>query len=347
MITKIFNSTTEDLINDWANLWENSEYSNYINSPEWFFSTIENIDSQNTHIISIYDNNNLIAIATLLKQKKYGFEFYTFPADNFSCGMPFLIKSYDKKVLNKIISEIKKLENVFMTNIPEYLVSDLKLNKYATFDAPNFYVFLELDSIGEPIIRHKNKIFKKAKEIMSKLNLKTYDNNLDNKELETIFKIDNKSTKKKFGYNVFSDNFSKKFYKSLKKHYKEKLILNILTFNKKPIAYEIGFKVKNTYYGSQIANIEGLEKYSIGRVFVGMILDNLTKKQIKKFDFGSGDDHIKRTFTKEQISLFTVIITQNKLIDIYLKTIIILRKKIYDFLHQHKNIYSIYRKIKK
>lgn len=348
MRTIIYTQLEEKLIKDWLSLWNNSPFANYSNSPHWFMSLIETFNYKNFTIITIYNNEHLLAIAALIKKRIYGIELYAFPPENFVCGLPFLVNTQNKSLLRTLLSKLLKLGNVFIENSPEFLAKDLKeqTTKINAFISTlNYYINIIKDNDGQIVIRHKRKMMRRAQSIGKMLNLRSFNEQVT-EALNVAFAIDNKSRKQTKGYNTFSNKQSKKFYRLLAKNFKEKFLVNILYYEKKPIAYEIGFLVNKTFYGSQIASLSSYDNYSIGRILLVHLIEILNKKGIEKLDFGSGEDHVKKSFTKDYILLYNIIISKNIFIRTYLHLILQLRTKIFNYLKRHIKLYTTYRILK-
>jgi predicted N-acyltransferase len=205
---------------------------------------------------------------------------------------------------------------------------------------------LEKDASEQVLIKNKNKIMRKAQDIENDIHMTTYNCGSSIDALNIAFAIDNISTKRSKGYNAFASKKIRNFFKSLAKNYKEKLLVNVLYDKTKPIGYEIGFAVKNTFYGNQIATVAGYEKYSLGRIFIIKLIESLNKKSINKIDFGSGEDHIKKSFTKNYQTLYTIIISKHRHTHMYLNIMLRFNYLTYKLLQQRPDIYAIYRSLK-
>lgn len=339
----------QKLIEDWLSLWNNSSFANYANSPQWFLSTLETYEYNNYVIIAAYEEQNLKGIAAFFKERKYGVEIYTIQPENFACGLPFLIDFQNKILLKCFLDELLKLGSIYLKNFPEFLLNDLK--KQTTkinfiYDTKNYYLNITKDYFGQVLFKHKNKLIHLARHLENKLKIKSFDNDMI-KGLQIAYSIDIKSRKYIRGYNTFSDEQIKIYYQSLAKNYRENILINILYYDNIPIAYEIGFLVQKTFHCSQIATDKEYDKYSISRVFLIKLIEELGSKGVQKLDFGSGEDHVKKSFTKNYIPLYTLIISNNTLTRKYISLISQLNLEIYNYLKRHIKLYFIYRYIKK
>lgn len=348
MKTIIYTEIDKNFINEWLSLWKNCEYATYANSPYWFLSVTKTFSPKKYKIIAVYNNNDLVAAAPLIKKRKYGLEFYTFTPEDYICALPFLADLKNQKILKILVTEFLKLGNIFLPNASQELANSLKLQtpKISLLqDTLNFYLHINKDEKGQAVIRNKKKLMRRAQKIEKELKLKSYD--YSPKDIwPIIFNIDNKSRKKSMGYSVFSSKWIKTFHVCLAENFKEKFLINILYHEKKPVAYELGFLINGSFYCSQIASIKEYDIYSISRVLLIKLIESLSRKGTGKIDFGSGDDHVKRSFTQNYDPLSIIIISKNTPIRLYLHTILKLRKSIFRYLQQHKTLYTSYRQLK-
>lgn len=346
--TIIYTKIEQKLIEDWTSLWDNSTYANYTNSPYWFLSAIETFGYKDFRIVAVYKDTLLAAVAALVKKRMYGVEYYTVAPEDFTCGLPFLIDFQDKNLLKTLLAELLELGNIFIKNVPEPFVYDLKQQtKKITVikNTLNYYLNFNKDNTGQVVIRHKKRLIRQAKDIEKELKVKSFDNDITD-GLQAAFDIDNKSRKQSRGYNAFSDEQIKTFYRSLAKHFKEKFSLNILFCEKKPVAYHIGFNIQNTFYCSQIASLREYGRYSLDRVLLINIFESMGQKGTEKINFGSGDNLFKRSFSKNSDQLYIVIISKKTTPKLYIRLMTQLKKIIFNYLFPHKRIYFLYCRIK-
>src|SRR3989344_5730682 len=348
MKTIIYKKIESKLLQDWVYLWENSPYANYVNSPYWFLSVMENFKYKDYVIICVYKSNHLAALVALIKEKKYCVDFYTVPPGDFVCGTPFLVDPKDAKIMRVLVKKLLETGNIFIDNVPEDIIACLKKNTseidFASYSL-NYYMSLHKDETGQVFIRNKKKLMRRAHDIEEKLKLKSF--NGENPDiLKIAFAIDQESRKKTRGYNAFSCEDTKGFYGSLAKHFKKNLLINILYNGNKPIAYEMGFVVGSTFFCSQISSLKEYDRYSLGRVLLIKLFEDLVTKNVNTIDFGSGDDHVKKSFTKEYRALYKVIISKKIVIRNYLKITYQCKNIMFNYLQHHMTAYSLYRNIK-
>ncbi len=345
-----YTNLENNLLNDWLDLWKRSKFANYANGPQWFISVLETFHYANFIILAIYEEDTLLGIASLIKEKKVGVAVYTLPPGDFVLGIPFLIDYQNKKIMEELLNQLLQTGTIVLDNISEQYLTELK--KYTseieyTQNSINYFMYFNKDEKGNVLIRKKNKLLKPARNIEKKLSMKFFNGETSGDILDIVFSIDGKGRRETRGYSAFSSKLTRNFYLSLAKRLKNNLLINILYFEQEPIAYEIGFLLGTTYIGSQIASLKAYDNYSILRVFLVKLIDYLNSIHVEKLDFGSGDAAIKRSFSKEYRKLYRVVISQNSAARFYLKIIYILRHNLFELLKQHMKIYMAYRNIRK
>ncbi len=343
----IYKTLDQKVLHEWTALWEKSSEANYTNAPQWFSSVLETFDYKEYAIVSLYENNELLGIAALVKEKKYGIPVYTVAPTDFICGIPFLIDPTDRKAMLFLGKTLQQLGTIFLNNVPEDFSITLKETANARVKAStiNYYITLTKDEKGAVLVKKKKRLLRRSEEIENSLQLRAFTG-VNNEALRTVTDIDSKSNKQAYGYNAFSNPKTVAFYQSLAEQFKTRFTTYIYYHEDKPIAYQLGITVEKTFFCNQIAFLKEYEMYSIGRSLLIRLIEQLGIKGIKIVDFGSGEDHVKRSLTKEYQSLSTVIIAENKKISTYLTTVGVIKNTLYTYLHTNKTMYSLFRKVK-
>ena len=122
--------------------------------------------------------------------------------------------------------------------------------------------------------------------------------------------------------------------------------INILYFKNMPISYEIGFIAGKTYFGNQIAFKSQYKQYVPGKVLLVKLLEHYAEKGIEKIDFGSGDNHIKRAFTKNHNQFYQVVLSANTFVRVYIPFLFQVKNELYYKLQEHLTIYLAYRSMR-
>jgi len=335
----------EKIMEEWLDLWKISEYSNNVNSPYWFKSISEEFNNKDYIIISLREKVKLVAVGALFRKKIYGIDCYTILPTDFICGNPFLIDWNNKTLVNEFINILEKLGIIYINNVPQEVVSRLKLssNNIETIqESSNYYLSLQQDAQGKAILPNRSKLIKKVKNIEDQFELRSYRGYSPN-IFSDVYKIDSQSRKQTRGYNTFSNNWSKKLFVSLAKNFDKYFSINLLFFENKPVAYEIGFIIGQNYFGNQLSFKEEFKRYTPGKVLIVRLIDWLTSLNIKTLDLGSGDSEIKKLLTNDFRHIHKIIMSQNFILRNYLKTIIKLRTSLFNLVYKSRTIYTLYR----
>jgi CelD/BcsL family acetyltransferase involved in cellulose biosynthesis len=345
----IYSIIEEKLIDDWTSLWKNSSYANYTNSPQWFLSVVEAFKYKKFKVIAVYENEQLIGVAALIKVKKYGIDFYTVAPNDYVCGSPFLIDLKNNKLVSLLKQQLVLLGNTFLSNIPEEFISAFNANGQdldSFVQALNYYLPIVFDSNGLVNIHKRNKLMREIRGIEENFTLLSYDGNTS-EGFNVVFALDSQSRKQDRGYSAFENKTIKEFYENLGKNFKEYLQIHILYFKEVPIAYEIGFLIGKNYFGSQMAYISEYKQYSPGKVILVKVIDLLASKGIKMMNMGSGDSPVKKLVTEEKRMLYEVIFSQNKITRSYINHTSKMKKRLYNQIHCNIKTYTVYRKLRK
>ncbi len=123
-------------------------------------------------------------------------------------------------------------------------------------------------------------------------------------------------------------------------------MISLLSFDGIPVAYEIGFRVNDTYTGSQIAYDREYQQYTPGKASEAIVIDEIAKLGVTTIDYGSGDSHIKRLICTDYQHLSRLICGGNYFSRIYLTTLMRTRDVLYEVVNKHKKIYRIYRQLR-
>lgn len=348
MKTEIYRTVDQKLLSRWLRLWQNSEYANYINGPQWFVSVMESFPFKKYVVIATYKRGRLVAIGALVEDRRYGLDILSTVPSDFVNGFPFLVNVKNKTILQSFMGSFGKLPVIVLDNVPREYSKIIKSTRQEIGTIPyglNFRLSLGHD-LNSYFNRHRSQLVRATRGKEEKFRLRVYSGH-NKKALETVFNIDDNSRKVDRGYGTFTDKNIKKFYESLATNFKENFKINILFYENTPIAYEMGFLVGSTYYGSQIAFTSKFYSYTPGKVLAVYLVESLARRKIAVVDFGSGDNHLKRAITDTYRELDKVIISKNPIVRIYLISAYKYKDKIFKYLYSNKNAYYVYRKARK
>jgi CelD/BcsL family acetyltransferase involved in cellulose biosynthesis len=349
MKVKLYNSLEKSLIRDWEILWKASPFSTVFNSPNWYESYLDSYGADVVRIVAIYKINKLVSLAPLVKTRLFGISVYVTVGSDF-CQRSGVLCDYEDFITTRLLfSRLSELGLVYFTHLDETNYKNMKnlvkgLTPISHRISP--YINLRINSDGELVLAKRRQILKKALNEVQNFKLKTYDEGLAN-VIPLIFEIDRKSTKSKNGYATFFDEKVKEFFKLLSVRSKKNILINVLYYKGKPIAYEIGFKEKNIYIDSQRAYLPEYAHLTPGKVLMVLVAEMLAKRGYEVFDLGPGVDNLKKSLAKNENTYFNLILSKSGVISAYLKAVFVLRNKIYNIIFRHKSAYSLIRKISK
>lgn len=349
MKTKIYTYIDQDLIKLWEKLWETSPIANYTNGPQWFLSVLETFNYKEYALIALFEKEELVGIVALFKGKQFGVPVYAPLPSDYICGIPLLVNTSKNKHIKELLNAMQTLGTCYFDNIPEdFMNLVIKNSSTATTTeaAVNHFLFFSYDADRKLIFPNRKKLLRNIRHNPESFTLNTFDGT-QKKGLEIVFHIDKQSRKQGRGYSTFANEKIRKFYILLTQHFGKYLKINILYFGKTPIAYELGFHIGTTYYGTQIAFIGEYRQYAPGKVLSVKLLEYLSSLNIKKFDFGSGDSHLKRMLTDQNQKLYQIVLSQQYTTRIYLKAVKETKASLYETMQKHMYLYKVYRNMVK
>lgn len=345
----IKNNLDKNLYNEWLDLWKKSSCASYVNGPQWLRSIIDSFGYKHYKIFCLYSDTNLLGIVALVEEKVFGVKTMTVPPQDFVTGIPFLAESVERQdVFQLLVNEISKNNTVILGNIPEeFLINFSKMkSKFVStsHQTLNFYLKIKENENGKIIIPNEEKLLRETKKVRQSFRMKTF-NGQNKKIMRLAFKIDIKSRKYDKAYNAFSDKLIKKLYENLGKNFGEYMAINIVYFNNKAIAYEMGFLINKIYHGSQIAYDKSYSKQTPGKVTEVMLINSVASRGGKVVDYGSGENYIKRLICPEYRNLYKIVVSSNALIFYYLKSLSTAKERIFNLINQNIILYTAYKKL--
>src|SRR5260221_53261 len=174
MNSKMYQSIEPEFLKKWQELWKNSPVANYTNSPGWFVSVLETYQYADYVIIALYKKEELVGVAALVKEKRYGVPVYTVAPGDFVCGLPFLVDVNDKKAVVLLQKELLRLGTVCFDNVPQICLELFAAYATARSSEINFYLDITKDEKGFVQIRHKKRLLRRSESIEHDLVLGKY-----------------------------------------------------------------------------------------------------------------------------------------------------------------------------
>ncbi len=320
-------STTEEFAairKEWNDLLSVSNANSIFLTWEWAFSWWENFSNANNtlFVLTITDDNKIVAIAPLVITKKIFFGFFSIREIHFLGQkivngeyLDFIIASDCRK--RKIVKFIfEYLDNhreqwdiLRLTDISE---GSLNMEHFANIALDRKYKFYrKLTTICPFIvlpeswqafnlsikkgIRNNLKKQKRRLQKQFELSFDLYDSLHINEELKKFWSLHEMRWKSRGLPGVFVDERKKNFYYNIAYRFSEKnwLKLWFLKINSKPVAALFGFQYNNKIYALQAGFDPKWSKYSIGQILLGNVIENAILKGCQEFDFLRGTEPYK------------------------------------------------------
>lgn len=336
------------LMADWQELWEQSDMANYTNSPIWLTAALSAYQYPAHHIAAIYTGDRLDAVIAVVSQKRYGVRCLTRPG-KYTCGTPFLLRAGNARraFIAQLINILSPYGILIMEDVAQQDVVALNSpNAYSyTIEGGYNLRFLNNRRNVQWLLDNTPKILHRVKQKMSEFRL-TSHSPVDDSVIQQVYNLEEQSSKYLSGYSNFINIDDRVFYTKLSSLLGLHMQVNLLYHNgaNEPIAYEIGFPIKNTYWGNQTAYAQKYKKYAPGKILLTTLLTQFTNRKIKLVDFGSGDNDVKRLFTQTGQQLYTVYISSNSLLLHYLVGMRTIQNVLYHKLHG-MHLYKQYRQL--
>jgi CelD/BcsL family acetyltransferase involved in cellulose biosynthesis len=345
MKTVIYKTLDNSLMKKWQNLWNNTAPANIFNSPGWTKAYIESYFPEEIKIITLQDDTGIVGILPLVKERYLGINAYVTIGNKFSHRCTLLGDLSNKKLARALIQELIKSQPVYLGHL-----NDRELNCFIS--AYPEVCLLQSESIlqmplfspdGNFTISKRRQILKKARDEEKYLKL---TRSIENKVgLNTVFNIDDKSSKSQNKYNVFGDKKHRDFYIKLVNYLGENIVINFLYRKNIPVAYELGFSNGDTYIDSERAYLFKHSHYTPGKVLIVKLAEDLAKRGYKVLDLGPGIDNFKNSLTKNHHRISDIAVIKNPLTRLYILNAVKIRKRVYNAVFANTRIYSLYKSV--
>jgi len=321
--TIIIKQIDQKFIHEWKRLWDKAENANMFNSYDWFKTTLELSKNKEYEIYVCYKDNQLVALLPLQTYKFLGVKVLGTVNKEHLIDTAFLIEKYNKELFGHFFEAIFRKKNIYFQKIdnkaailfhdlfPHLLISLMSVNP-------------TVDLSGDPFKNASPSMIAQIKRIIRKnsdhLEFAMHSENLE-KHFGTMMKLQEESSKHVRSMDIFVDKENKKYYQRLIKNCSQFVRINILYFNKKPIAYEYGYLYKNFYTGDQISFHNDYRKLNPGKTLMFYLFAHLKKVGIKTLDMGGGISNYKMSYTQDYRTLYNIYYSNNIFIMIWWKTI--------------------------
>lgn len=327
-----YSSVDEQLIKQWNLLWEQSPKKTFFNSYNWYSICMQIFKYETTIIITIEDDNKLIALLPLVKKKKY----LVSPGEKYLDSTTLLINDKYEKVLSAIINYAKiKKYHIILNEIEEELVNKTNntLKEYAS-NNPYSTLNVGLKNIIKPKeLRYLKRIKEKNKQDLC---FEFYKGEKCYKQIDRIFKIEKSSSKPLKKKDLFNNDKAINLFKEISKT--DNSLLVILKYNNIDIAHLFSINCDETIMAYHMAFNKNYYYLQPGKLIFLELMYYMIENNFKILDFSRGDSVLKRHFSNGNIVKYNLYINCNILIKIkvYINNNILKMKKT-----------KVYQKIKK
>ena len=320
---QIKTSIDGNLLVQWKELWNESPFKNFFNSPAWFLACQRTFRPKSIFILACFEDTKMVGILPLFISKKYQVKTYVCPGNQYFDNSSVLLIDQNPDILISLIDELSKYGNFYLceleqtiANIAHTFIKKLGVTKSSIC----VYLPLMPDPCRYISTRNNKVILKTLKEEQGNFELKTFSGNMRG-HMETIAQIESESPKKAEDKDIFSDPLLRELYINLEKINEKSFTINLLYYKNKPICYRYGFIYGNTYLDSNTA-YKSTHSYLIpGKIAALFLLGELVKMGIGKIDFSRGDNRFKREFTPYSYQQYSIFFSSNPLVMIWWKSL--------------------------
>ena len=332
LIVNKYSYIDKKLMNSWNDLWQKSSSKTFFNSYDWFRICLQTFNYQQYLIITVEENNNLIAILPLVKKKTC----FVSPGERYLDNTTLLIKNASENIIPIIIEFIQK--NKFQVILNEVGES---LSKYfqsipKTFSSNNQKK--KKNKSIENIIKHKE--LRYLKRIMEKnkehICFSVYKGLECYEQIERIFEIEKESNKPQLKKDIFRNQKARILFKYISKTNNSLLI--ILKYNNMDIAHLFSLVYDKTVMAYHMAYNKYYSSLQPGKLIFIHLMEYMLENNLQILDFSRGDSILKRHFSNDSTKKYNLYINCN--IFIRIKAIV------QNFIYYIKGT-KIYKRIKK
>lgn len=334
---------SKGLKSSWMTLWEQSSTAHFFNSVEWF-ELSDLFSSDACEVFTVSEGERLVAVLPISLQSWFGVITQTCPAGRFMDKLSLLYEDNNTRALKALVKFLKMDGNFYLAEISEHekniivkYFSDIKFR----FSDINYY--LPLTENPWQFISKKNlsKIKNKIKKNRDELSFKSFYGDVS--ALKTAFAIDMKSYKQAKGMASFTSKENQKIFMKICKKLPNFFRIDILYFQKKPVAYSIGFICRQTYLAINTSFDNEFRNLTPGKLLTYMLIERLVSEKFSTLDFGRGDSWLKKDFTSFYRKQYLVYYHHSSVARLWWQT----ANLTYDSLLNSKIAYGAYRKVKR
>ena len=332
LIVNKYSNIDKKLINQWNNLWQEASHKTFFNSYRWFHICLQTFNYQKILIITVEDNNHLVAILPLVKKKHY----FVSPGEKYLDNTTLLIKNDYENIISTIINYIKKNKLQIVLNEVEESLSESFQDIPREFSSNNPKAYLEKginNIIKHKELRYLNRIKEKNEE---HIHFSIYKGSECYEQIDRIFKIEKESNKPQLKKDLFRNSNARILFKHIAKTNNSLLI--ILKYNNLDIAHLFSLVCNKTVMAYHMAYNKDYSHLQPGKLIFIHLMEYMLENNLQILDFSRGDSTLKRHFSNDSVKKYNLYINCN----IFIRAKVVAK----NFIYYTKNT-DLYKKLKK
>ena len=350
MKTHIHTSLKPKLRAEWDALWAlRPLQATAANSSAWLVAAQEAFGHRDIRIVAVYgDNDQLVAVASLVRYRMYGTVVYGAPAQDFADKPSVLVDWNDTEAVAALATAFKQIGTVYLAECDGKALTALtRADAQAAFFQDDFnaiVTFTPRNAYGD---LSKNELTKIKKRISKVSEPVTMRHSITSHEamLATAFEIESESTKNARGMKVLGRPEVQTFFQTLSSVKPELMHVSVLNIGTRSVAFSIDLLAHGMYHGSQKAFLNGFDAIAPGKYLVMKLFEYYHEKGYTGIDLGRGYDSLKRQFSAQANPLYTVILG-NATTGSYLSFMRTTRIKVYDSVVRQKVLYRTFKAVR-
>ena len=305
-----------------------SVHAHFFNTPAWFISCLNTYDINEYYIFVAYQGHELVGILPLVKEKKFGIDVFVSPGRRYLEKSTILVIDNNYQILNKLINEVGKHGNIYLTELSEEITHMLSKDQeegLLTLSSINPYILLKDNPFGSLSEKQKKRITGKIRKNLGNFKFVHIRNNLGF-HLQTVFDLETRSSKKLANKDSFSDAKIRKLFTSLINYAKDYISIDFILYKNLPIVSSLGFIFKDRYLAYYTCYDSNFRDYFPGKILTYFMLTKLSEERMEVFDFSRGHNSFKNDFTKNWEFQYDFYFSKNPLIILWWEGINSLRR---------------------
>lgn len=350
MRTQIHTSLSPALRAEWDALWAlNPSRATAVNSSAWLVAAQEAFRHHDIRIVTVHgDNDQLIAVASLVRNRMYGTVIFGAPAQDFADKPPVLVDWNNNQAAAALATAFKQIGTVYLAECSKTALDALTtadsqsqsfqddLNAIVTFTPDNAYGSLSKNEL--------TKIKKRISKVTEPVTMR-HSETSHSAMLQAVYAIESESTKNARGMQVLGRPEVRTFFETLSSIKPELIHVSVLEIGTKPVAFSVDLLTQGMYHGSQKAYLSGLDAIAPGKYLVMKLFEYYHENGYPGIDLGRGYDSLKRQFATEAQPLYTVVLG-NATTRSYISFMRTLRIKVYDTVVKQKALYRTFKAVR-